>query len=78
MMKCYSSFTVFGFFNTTFRAEESNIATSLLMGYLSGVPPPSFVGVNLQVEGITASMFCSVKLSKEIFSADSGALYSFC
>ena len=69
MMKCYSSFTVFGFFNTTFSAEESSIAISVPMGYLSGVPPSSFAGLNLQVQGITASKFCSVKLSKEIFSA---------
>ena len=78
MMKCYFSFTVFGFFNATFKAEESSRATCLLVGYLSGAPPTSFAGVNLQVQGITASMFCSVKLSKEISIADSGALYSIC
>ena len=75
MMKNYSSFTVFGFFNTTFKAEESSIAISVPMGYLSGAPPPSVAGVNLQVQGVTASTFCSVKVSKERVSA--GALYHF-
>ena len=78
MMKCYSSFTVFGFFNATFKAEESSVAISLPMGYLSGAPPRSFAGVNLRVERTTAGVFCSVKLSKEIFSADGGDLFSLC
>ena len=51
----FSFYTVFGLFNTTFRAKESSVAITLRMGYMSGAPPSSFAGVNLRIDGISAS-----------------------